>query len=186
MSHFEAGERIMRGCYHGSRRRWTVFRRWVLVAVCGAAVGLAACDSDPFPSALEGYTTRDSCVVMNLDPVPEDEDVPHPGYKTIYACHDDDPGILFEGDAWIGPPYPDGTLFIKESCMDGECSEVPEDFVFLIATAEKIAGQWEWHEYMRNFEEEPLLEVPFPESACVDCHRKVEAGDWMYTGYQSR
>jgi hypothetical protein len=164
------------------------------MAVLGAFVGLGACDSDPFPAALEGYATSADCVVMNLDPVPPDDDVPHPGYKTIYACHDD-PGSLFDGDEeWKYPfksdgdlvGYPDGTLFIKESCMDGECSEVPEDFVFLLATAEKIAGAWTWHEYTRNFEEEPLLEVPFPESACKDCHQKVEAADWMYTGYQTR
>jgi hypothetical protein len=155
------------------------------MAVLGAFVGLGACDSDPLPSDREDYATSDECVVMNLDPVPPDDDVPHPGYKTIYACHVK-PGNLFDGDDWIGPPYPDGTRFIKESCMDGECSEVPEDFVFLVATAEKIAGAWEWHEYTRNFEEEPLLEVPFPESACKDCHQKVEAADWMYTGYQTR
>lgn len=155
---------------------------WLIVTLSGS---LLACASEPFPTALEGYATSDTCVVLNLDPIPPDDEVPHPGYKTVYACHDD-PEALFKDGAWAGTPYPDGTMIIKESCMDGGCGEVDGDFVFLVATAEKVSGSWQWHEYTRNFEEEELLEVAFPEAACISCHEDVAAADYMFTGYQPR
>ena len=149
------------------------------------SVGLMACDSEPLPGTLNGYVNSGKCVVLNLDPIPPDSGVPHPGYKTVYACHDQ-PELFFEGEQWLGTPYPDGTMIIKESCMDGGCGEVEDDFVFLVATAEKVAGSWQWHEYTRNFDYEELLEVPFPESACISCHEDVAAADYMFTGYQAR
>ena len=159
-----------------------IHARWIGLWI---AVSLSACASDPFPENLIGYGANDECVVLNLDPIPPDDDVPHPGYKTVYACHET-PEVFFEDGQWIGSPYPDGTLFIKESCMDAGCGEVEDDFVFLIATAEKVSGAWKWHEYTRNFNYEELLEVPFPESACIGCHEDVAANDYMFTGYQAR
>lgn len=149
------------------------------------SVWLAACASDPFPTALQDYGSSDECVVLNLEPIPPDHEVPHPGFKTIYACHET-PEIFFEDGQWAGTPYPDGTLIIKESCMDGACGQIEDDFVFLVATAEKISGSWQWHEYTRNFDYEELLEVPFPESACISCHEDVAAADYMFTGYEAR
>jgi hypothetical protein len=149
------------------------------------SVGLMACASDPLPESLNDYVTSETCVVLNLDPIPPDSHVPHPGYKTVYACHDQ-PEIFFEDEQWIGTPYPDGTMIIKESCMDAGCGEVEDDFVFLVATAEKISGAWQWHEYTRNFDYEELLEVPFPESSCIGCHEDVAAADYMFTGYEAR
>ena len=148
-------------------------------------MNLLGCASDPLPDALRDYATNDACVILNLDPVPPDDDVPHPGYKTVYACHDT-PEVFFEEGQWIGAPYPNGTIIIKESCMEAGCGEQQGDFVFLVATAEKRSGQWEWHEYTRNFDYEELLEVPFPESACISCHEDVAAADYMFTGYQAR
>ena len=156
--------------------------RWIGLL---AGLHLAACASEPLPDSLSDYAISDSCVVLNLDPIPPDDEVPHPGYKTVYACHDT-PEIFFEDGQWVGTPYPDGTIIIKESCMDGGCVEVEGDFVFLVATAEKVGGAWEWHEYTRNFDYEELLEVPFPESACISCHEDVAATDYMFTGYEAR
>mgnify|MGYP004363719535 CR=1 FL=1 len=114
-------------------RRWC---SWLTLSVFGT---LAACASEPFPESLEGYATSDECVLLNLDAVPPDDEVPHPGYKSIYACHET-PELFFDGETWVGPPYPDGTLIVKESCMDGanfhrgkvtgEPGGIPEGTVF--------------------------------------------------------
>lgn len=180
----------MRGCYHADAKMelqgGQPVRTWIWTALTLALLSpLASCDTATVPPAVADYRTSEECVVMNLTAVPPDDEVPHAGYKTIYACHSE-PEILFEAGSWVGPPYPEGTLIVKESCMWGPCGDLEEDFVFLLATADKQDGTWEWREYTRNFPTEELLEIGLPSSVCVGCHEDVKAADWMFTGYEPR
>lgn len=140
------------------------------------ALSLAAC-SEELPADVPGYADR--CVRMNVEPIPPTEgDDPHEGEKNVYACNVT-VGDLLASDGSRILPYPDGTLIVKES------SKPSQGFVWLVATARKAGGSWEWDEYTRNFASEDLLRIPSSEAVCVDCHRKVEAVDWIYTGYQA-
>ncbi len=145
---------------------WTIVL-WFLVGAMGCA--------NEVPDSIAGYGTR--CLLMNKSPIPPTDDDPHDGVKDIYICNVEAADLL---DAGQKPryPYPEGSLIIKESIR------THQDFVWLIATAEKKNGSWEWHEYTRNFESEPLLEAAAGEGVCIDCHKKVEAQDFIYQVYQ--
>ena len=101
-----------------------------------------------------------------ISPYPSD---PHDGFKEVFACglEPDELGVL---------PYPDDTLIVKFS------RKAHHDFPYLVATAEKRGGVWEWAEYTRNFEDEAFLKLPIPESVCTDCHQSVaDSLDWIFT-----
>ena len=124
------------------------------------------------PDDIPGY--QDKCIRMNADPIAPTDDDPHEGYKEVYACD--------VGESDLKVPYPDGTVMVKESCPHGPCRD--GEMVWLIATARKANGSWSWNEYTRNFEDEDFVEILADESVCTNCHKKVEALDWIYTPYQ--
>jgi hypothetical protein len=126
------------------------------------------------PDAIEGYSER--CIQMNVEPILPVPDDPHEGIKNVFACNIE-LEVLESGDA---PPYPDGTMIIKESRRVGETHR------WLIATAEKKGGTWEWKEYTRNFAGEDFVQLAVSEQVCSDCHKAVkDSGDWMYTFYNA-
>ena len=115
---------------------------------------------------------EEACIRMNLEEIPPYPDDPHSGYKHVYACHDED-GVVLEA------PYPEGTRIVKASRKSGQ------DFPFLIATAEKQNGEWEWTEYTRNFDGETFLKLPLAQSVCTDCHAAVaDTRDWIFTEFE--
>ncbi len=139
------------------------------------------CAGQELPSDLEDYAER--CILLNPTPIPPttehdpSEDDPHEGYKNVYAC-DIELGDLIDEFGAPRLPYPDGTVMVKES------TKPEQGYVWLVALASKASGSWVWEEYTRNFADEPLVQIPAPEEVCIDCHRKVEAIDYIYTVYQ--
>lgn len=140
----------------------------------GVALTVGACSSE-LPADLEGYAER--CIRLNGSEIPPHDDDVHEGYKIVYACEVELSDLVDEAGA-PRTPYPDGIVFVKESRREHQ------DFPWLVATARKVDGGWEWEEFTRNFESEPLLSIPVPESVCRDCHAKVAAIDFIYTTYQ--
>lgn len=112
---------------------------------------------------------------MNVAPIPRRDADPHPGRKNVYACN------VQLADLENGRrPFADGTIIVKESTKENA------DYPWLIATARKEHGEWQWDEYTRNFADEDFLHTLGPESICTDCHGQVRAADWIFTRYQAR
>ena len=131
---------------------------------------------ETIPPELLDYRAR--CLPMNQEPLHETEDDPHEGIKNVFACDVTLDQLLDSAGAPVYP-YPDGTLIVKESQKEGQ------DFTWLIATAEKINGAWQWREYTRNFGSEDFVRLPVSEQVCIDCHKQVEAIDYIFTPYQA-
>jgi hypothetical protein len=112
---------------------------------------------------------------MNVEPIPRTNADPHNGVKNVYACNVDVAALEANQR-----PFPDGTLIVKESRREGE------DLVWLIATARKQAGSWQWDEYTRNFADEAFRHILAGESVCTDCHARVRSADWIFTPYTPR
>lgn len=112
---------------------------------------------------------------MNLVPIPRRDPDPHPGRKNVYACNV--PVTDLENGT---RPFADGTIIVKESIKENV------DYPWLIATARKEHGQWQWDEYTRNFADEEFLHTLGAESICTDCHSRARAADWIFTQYQAR
>ena len=126
---------------------------------------------EPLPPRFESYEA--SCIRMTAEEVPPYPDDPHYGFKHVYACE-------VEAEHVGEPPYPDGTVILKTSRQEEHTHP------YLIATAEKVDGQWRWAEYMRNFEWEPFLKLPISEQVCTDCHAAVsDSLDWIFTGLEA-
>ncbi len=112
---------------------------------------------------------------MNAAPIPVKPDDPHNGVKDVFACN-----VPLEELMSNSRPFPDGAVIIKES------TRPDADFPWLVATARKRGTEWEWDEYSRNFEDEPLLRILPSEQVCIDCHKKAEPADWIYTPFTAR
>ena len=125
------------------------------------------------PDGVEGY--EDRCIQLNAELIPPTASDPHLGNKNVYAC-DVELEALVDGSAI---PCADGTMIVKESFREGE------DFPWLLATAEKKSGSWEWKEYKRNFENEDFVQILAGEQVCRNCHEAVkDSGDWIFTFYE--
>lgn len=110
---------------------------------------------------------------MNRSLLPERDEDPHQGSKNVYACQVNEVDLTSNTR-----PFSDGAWLVKESIRDGA------NFPWLVATAEKRNGTWHWREYTRNFSSEPLLAIVASEATCIDCHRRVETADWIYTLFE--
>jgi len=144
---------------------------------CGALIllscfMLAGC-SPPLPDTLGDYAVE--CILMTPEPIPPTEDDPHVGFKDVYACGISEEDLLAQMSD--GAPWPDGSMVLKES------TKAHQGYPWLIATASKQAGSWEWAEYTRNFESEDFAQIPVGEDTCIDCHKKVKSSDYIYTHY---
>ena len=142
------------------------------IAITLTIMMLAGCQG--LPADVEGFETR--CLEMTTEPIPPHADDPHEGFKRVYACNVSDAQrrALQAGDVTV---FPEEALIVKASRRDGE------DFNWLVATARKLGGQWEWLEYTRNFDDERFLEIPASPQVCVDCHRAATASDWIFTRF---
>lgn len=134
-----------------------------LVASCGATL----------PADVPGYEAR--CPRMNTDPIPRYDGDPHPGIKNVFACD-----VALAQLAANSRPFLDGALVVKESRREHE------GFVWLIATARKQGGSWQWDEYTRNFADEEFRHVLAAESVCTGCHVRAKSADWIFTPYAAR
>jgi hypothetical protein len=132
----------------------------LLVSACGATL----------PGDIPGYESR--CIRMNAEPIARYDRDPHDGVKNVYACNVDE-AVLQANTR----PFPDGTVIVKESTREGD------DFVWLIATARKNKGAWQWDEYTRNFADEDFRRILAGQSVCTDCHDGAEGADWIWTTY---
>jgi hypothetical protein len=132
----------------------------MLPSACGA----------PLPDDVPGYQSR--CIRMNAQPIPRYDGDPHKGVKNVFACNVDQ-GVLQANTR----PFPDGTLIVKESTREGE------GFAWLIATARRKGGSWQWDEYTRNFDGEDFRHILAGESVCTGCHTKARSADWIFTSY---
>jgi hypothetical protein len=141
-----------------------MFRGCVVASLFGAACSAA------LPADVPGYESR--CDRMNTEPIPRTNADPHNGTKNVYACNVA-PAALEANQR----PFADGTVIVKESRREGE------DLVWLIATARKQGGAWQWDEYTRNFADEEFRHVLAGESVCTDCHVRVRGADWIFTTY---
>lgn len=147
----------------------------VSLALGATALALAAC-ADTLPADVFGYA--DDCVRLNAEPIaPASGDDPHDGHKEVYACDVSLPEVE------AAPPWPEGTLIVKESCFTGSCRE-DGAYAWLIATARKGPTGWRWAEYTRNFPDQDFVQIGSPESVCTDCHQTWEAQDWIATLYE--
>lgn len=126
--------------------------------------------AEELPADVAGYRSDPDCVLMNPTPLPERSDDPHEGQKNVYAC-----GVERAALESNRRPFDDGAVLIKES------TRTDSEFAWLVSTARKTRSGWRWEEYTRNFADEAFLSVAVAESVCVDCHRKVEGVDWIYT-----
>jgi hypothetical protein len=133
--------------------------------------------TDGLPADVDGYADR--CVRLNKLPIAEVPDDPHLGVKNVYVCNLAATDLL-NGDGSTLLPYPEGTLIVKEA------RRANQDFVWQVATARKVGGSWGWDEYQRNFADQDFGRLPVSESVCIDCHRRVEVADWMFTPYTNR
>jgi hypothetical protein len=132
--------------------------------------------TETFPEELEGY--RERCLEFTAEPLPPRSDDPHEGFKRVYAC-----GVtreeLVDADGAPRFPFPDGATIIKEAWLP------EQEWIWLVATAEKADGAWKWREYTRNFDNEPLLQILAPESKCTGCHDDAAATDYIFTIFQN-
>ncbi len=142
----------------------------IVIALCSAC-------GTPLPDAIAGFETR--CIELTTDEVPPHDDDPHEGFKRVYACDLTLDQLVDETGA-TRRPFPEGTLIVKSSRRDGQ------DFSWLVATAHKEGGVWDWAEYTRNFVDEELRLIPAGPEVCVDCHRGAQSLDWIFTSYQPR
>ncbi|MFT5430831.1 MAG: hypothetical protein ACI9OJ_001509 [Myxococcota bacterium] len=133
---------------------------------------------DTLPEEVMGYRTR--CIQMNVEPIEPTAADPHDGFKDVFACNVTLDQLRDPSNGAPVRPFPDGTMLVKESSKEGQ------DYPWLVATMEKKSGTWEWHEYTRNFGDEDFVHIVGGPSVCTDCHRTVEALDWVYTTYESR
>jgi len=135
----------------------------------------SGCGETP-PDDVLNYAQRDDCVLLNVEPIPPTPSDPHIGFKDVYACNItvDDLLALNEETPVV---YPDGTLILKSSRREHQ------DYAWLLATAVKTDGAWEWTEYKRNFEDEDFLSIPVSQSVCVNCHKAAESLDYIFTKY---
>ncbi len=109
---------------------------------------------------------------MNAEPLPQRSDDPHEGEKNVYAC-----GALASKLQANARPFDDGVVIVKESIRRDS------DYPWLVSTARKTDSGWRWEEYTRNFADEPFLSIPVGENVCIDCHRRVQGADWIFTVY---
>ena len=132
---------------------------------------LGACGETPPADALN----YDSCVVM-AEEIPPTASDPHIGYKNVYACNITQEALVAmdEQPEFV---YPEDTLIVKTSRREHQ------DYAWLVATARKVGGAWEWAEYKRNFENEDFLSIPVSQSVCIDCHKKASQLDSIYSKY---
>jgi hypothetical protein len=136
-----------------------------------AALLALACGAE-LPSDVADYASREGCVRLNAELIPIYDGDPHKGQKNVYAC-DVPPATVMANTR----PFPDGTLIVKESTRAGE------SFPWLIATARKQAGRWQWDEYTRNFADEPFRRILVGQSVCTDCHSRAKGADWIFTTF---
>jgi hypothetical protein len=146
---------------------FAIARACVIAVVCGAAC------SATLPADVDGYQSR--CVRMNAEPIPRTDADPHNGVKNVYVCNVETAALEANRR-----PFPEGTLIVKES------RRVGEDLVWLIATARKQGGEWQWDEYTRNFANEEFRHALAPESVCTGCHVRAQGADWIFTFYTAR
>jgi hypothetical protein len=109
---------------------------------------------------------------MNREPIARYYGDPHKGMKNVFGC-----SLQQEQLQANLRPFADGTLIVKESIREGEA------FPWLIATARKQRGSWQWDEYTRNFADEDFRHILAGESVCTGCHVKAQAADWIFTSY---
>ncbi len=131
-----------------------------MTAACGSAL----------PDEVSDYKTR--CTRLNAQPIARSDADPHKGVKNVYACNIS-VALLQDNQR----PFPEGTMIVKESTREGD------SFAWLIATAQKQKGTWQWNEYTRNFADEDFRHIISGESVCTGCHIKAKAADWIFTGY---
>ena len=129
----------------------------------------AGCEAS-LPEDVEGYATR--CVKMNATPLPPYDGDPHRGFKNVYACNVDRAAV-----AANSRPFPEGALIVKESTLPGESAP------WLVATARKQSGTWQWDEYTRNFSDEDFRHNLAAQSVCTGCHQTARGVDWIFTSY---
>jgi hypothetical protein len=134
-------------------------------AILLAAVLLLSGCGDTLPD--DARDPAADCIRLNALPIPPTARDPHAGTKNVYVCH----------TATTRPPFPDGTLVVKQSTRPGE------SFPWLVATARKHAGAWSWDEYTRNFADEDLVHNLAAESVCTGCHVRARAQDWIFTRF---
>lgn len=147
--------------------------RWGSRAVTAATICLAVAGcAEELPDDVADY--RERCIRMNAEPIAVTSDDPHEGVKDVFACNVELEVLLRQER-----PFPDGTIIVKESTRSDS------DFPWLVATARKQGEGWAWDEYTRNFDNEPFLRILGGESSCIDCHRRVEAVDWIYTFFSA-
>lgn len=147
------------------------------IALLIASSGLVACGETP-PDEVLNYAQRDDCIRLNREEIPPTASDPHLGFKNVYACNSSLEDLLsLEDQAPF--VYPEGTMILKTSRREHQ------DYIWLIATAEKLEGRWDWVEYKRNFENEDFLSIPVSQDVCVDCHKKVLDSDLIFTRFQA-
>ncbi len=139
------------------------------------AVTLLPSCGEPLPDDVADYRDDPDCHQMNSAPLPKRDDDPHEGTKDVFAC--DVPLEVLRANE---RPFPDGAIIIKESTRSDS------DYPWLVATARKSGADWTWNEYSRNFESEEFVHIAASEQVCIDCHKKVEALDWIYTLFVPR
>jgi hypothetical protein len=142
-----------------------------LIWTGSVVTGIIAC-AETLPSDVANYREDDDCRRMNQELLPQRGDDPHKGEKNVYACN-----VPFDVLRSNQRPFPEGAIIIKESIRKDS------DYAWLVATARKRADGWKWNEYSRNFEDEEFVHILPGEQVCIDCHKKVEPGDWIYTYY---
>jgi len=137
---------------------------------------LPGCGESPPQDALD-FEDNEQCILMNAEPIPPHSSDPHEGVKNVYACNITEQALI---DLTADPnpvTYPEGTLIIKESRREHQ------DFAWLLATARKINGAWQWKEYKRNFEDEKFLSILASEDVCTSCHKDARK-DFIWVEYE--
>ena len=139
------------------------------VKILALLLATGACEAT-LPDDVEGYATR--CVRMNATEIPPYDGDPHRGFKNVYACNVERAAV--EANT---RPFPEGALIVKESTRPGESA------AWLVATARKQNGNWQWDEYTRNFSDESLRHNLAASSVCTGCHQEARGVDWIFTSY---
>ena len=131
-------------------------------------LGLASC-AERLPEDVRNY--QSDCLLMT-EGIAEVPDDPHRGTKNVYACN-----ASYDELRANARPFADGVIMVKEA------TRADADFVWLVSTARKIDGGWQWDEYTRNFDDEDFVHIISGEGACIDCHRDVSipAFDWIFS-----
>ena len=130
---------------------------------------VCAC-AETLPDDVTDY--REDCTKMNAEPLPKRADDPHEGVKDVYACNVPEADLVANER-----PFPDGTIIVKEATRSDA------NYPWLVATARKLDGEWQWDEYTRNFEDEDFVHIISGESVCIDCHDSAKDRDWIFTRY---